>query len=298
MNQGPLVFLGVFVTLVTSWFGMIFVPQMQVGSLKPVPAEVSGGLYPAAKPGVAQQGAEVYRQQGCYYCHSQQVRQTGVQYDLILTGIGKKTNDVEQIVLSANPRFGAAAARQFLKQLPKPVLTGAKFDELARTAEKLKAVGAKFELQVVALGSDLNRGWGARRTVANDFLFERTVMLGEQRIGPDLTAIGLRRPDAAWHLKHLYNPAAEVIGSKMPSYTYLFEKRPIGRNPSPDALSLPDADPNFEIVPKHEAKVLVAYLLSMRNNAAVFEAPMKPEPKKEEPAATNVVNAAAAAKKP
>lgn len=301
MNQGPLVFLGVFVTLVTSWFGMIFMPQIQVGELKPVPAEVSGGLYPAAKPGVAQQGAEVYRQQGCYYCHSQQVRQSGVQFDVILMETGEKTNEVAKIVLQANPRFGDKAVKQLLKQLPKPVLSGANFEETKKTLDKLKDAGAKFEMHVIALGADLNRGWGARRTVANDYLFERTVMLGEQRIGPDLTAIGLRRPDAAWHLNHLYAPAAEVEGSKMPSYTYLFEKRPIGRTPSPDALKLPEAiaPAGYEVVPKPEAKALVAYLLSLKSNAAVFEAPMKPEPKKEDPAAaTNVVNAASAVTKP
>jgi len=301
MNQGPLVFLGVFVTLVTSWFGMIFMPQLQVGELKPVAAEVSGGLYPAAKPGMAQQGAEVYRQQGCYYCHSQQVRQSGVQFDLVLVATGEKTNEVAQIVLQSNPRFGDKAVKQLLKQLPQPVLSGATFEETLKPIEKLKNAGAKFELEVIATGPDLHRGWGARRSVANDFLFERTVMLGEQRIGPDLTAIGLRRPDAAWHLNHLYAPSAEVAGSKMPSYTYLFEKRPFGRTPSPDALKLPEAiaPAGYEVVPKPAAKALVAYLLSMKSNVAVFEAPMKSEPKKEDPAAaTNVVNAAEAVTKP
>lgn len=298
MNHGPLVFLGVFVTLVTSWFGMIFVPELQVGSLKPVAAEVSGGLYPAAKPGMAQQGAEVYRQQGCYYCHSQQVRQSGVEFDLYLTEVGDKPEQVLDVVSRANPQFGAAAVKKLVQKLPAPVLSGARFEDMQKVTQFLKDAGAKFEMHVVALGPDLDRGWGARRTVANDLLFERTVMLGEQRIGPDLSAIGLRRPDAAWHFNHLYAPTSVVEGSRMPAYTFLFEERPVGRIPSPDALKLAEGlvKPGHEVVPKPAAQALVAYLQSLKSNVAVFEAPMKPEPKKEDPAAaTNVVNAAAAA---
>ena len=31
MNYGPLLFLGVFFTMVTSWFGVVLVPHLQLG---------------------------------------------------------------------------------------------------------------------------------------------------------------------------------------------------------------------------------------------------------------------------
>ena len=36
-------------------------------------------------------------------------------------------------------------------------------------------------------GPDLERGWGVRRTVARDYLFEDVPLLGSSRIGPDST---------------------------------------------------------------------------------------------------------------
>ncbi len=41
-------------------------------------------------------------------------------------------------------------------------------------------------------GADFERGWGPRRTVARDYLYDRRVMLGTMRTGPDLANIGAR----------------------------------------------------------------------------------------------------------
>ena len=63
----------------------------------------------------------------------------------------------------------------------------------------------------------------------------------------------------------------------MPPYRFLFERRRIEGAGSPLALQLPArlAPPiGYEIVPKLEAKALVAYLLSLRANADLFDAPM------------------------
>jgi len=63
----------------------------------------------------------------------------------------------------------------------------------------------------------------------------------------------------------------------MPPYRYLFDKRRVQRAPSPDALRLPEGfqpPAGFEIVPKPEARALVAYLLSLRTTAQLFETPM------------------------
>jgi len=107
------------------------------------------------------------------------------------------------------------------------------------------------------LGSDIRRGWGVRRSLAEDYLFQQPVMPGSQRIGPDLSNFG-RRADFRGILLRLYDP------------------RKIGFFPSPDALVLPAKDapaPGREVVPLPEARALAAYLLSLRQDGYLFEAP-------------------------
>ena len=67
MNHGPLIFLGSFLALVSSWFGLILMPQLQIGRQQAVMIPETGQLYPAARPGLPAQGAQVYRANGCYY---------------------------------------------------------------------------------------------------------------------------------------------------------------------------------------------------------------------------------------
>jgi cytochrome c oxidase cbb3-type subunit 2 len=43
-------------------------------------------------------------------------------------------------------------------------------------------------------GSDIDRKWGERRSAPRDYLFERPVVLGKMRLGPDLSNIGKRAP--------------------------------------------------------------------------------------------------------
>ncbi len=45
--------------------------------------------------------------------------------------------------------------------------------------------------------SDIDRKWGTRRSAPRDYLFERPVMLGKMRLGPDLSNIGKRAPAEA-----------------------------------------------------------------------------------------------------
>lgn len=135
-------------------------------------------------------------------------------------------------------------------------------------------------------GSDLARGWGVRRTVARDYLFDSPPLLGSSRQGPDLANVGSAKwrnepadenaqykpakRDAAWQLLHLYAPTTISHDSKMPAYRYLFEKRKISGQRSVDALNVAVED-GYEIVPKPEAKSLVGYLLSLDKSHALKE---------------------------
>lgn len=212
MNYGPLLFLGILFTLASSWVGLVLVPHRQLGAQAAHAATNDAGqvtYYPQARPGEAQQGAEIYRSLGCIYCHSQQVRPEG-------------------------------------------------------------------------FGADQARGWGKRRTVSRDYLYDRPVMLGTMRTGPDLTNIGERQPSHDWHYTHLYQPRTTSPGSTMPPYPFLFEVRPVRPSgPSPEALKLtgefaPAA--GFEVVPRPAARQLVEYLRSLKTSVALPEAPLPKPP--------------------
>lgn len=109
MKNLPLLFLGIFFMLAFSFTGLILSSQFQFGSLQPVTEFVSDpetgeqlpGLstmntqgewvegipidgeatFPQAIPGEAAQGRLIYIDQGCLYCHSQQVRRKGFGAD-------------------------------------------------------------------------------------------------------------------------------------------------------------------------------------------------------------------------
>jgi cbb3-type cytochrome oxidase cytochrome c subunit len=295
MNYGALVFLAAFFALASSWCGFVMAPQLQIGRLQQT--NTVGGAavaYPIARAGLAQQGLEVYRANGCAYCHSQQVGQTGTMLDIALTDAGTNqaatvaallklaegsTNQPARLTMRVPlpPGLSNAASATMLEGLPKALLRSSTREAANAAIKTLNATSAKAQLWIVPVGPDLARGWGKRRSVAEDFLFDSTVMPGSQRVGPDLANVGVRRPDANWHLRHLYAPRLEVKGSAMPPYRFLFEKRKLGRQPSPEALVLagePGTGAGYEVVPTQAAKALVAYLTALRTDAPLFSAPL------------------------
>lgn len=75
-------------------------------------------------------------------------------------------------------------------------------------------------------------------------MFDIPQTFGTRRIGPDLAREAGRRTDD-WHMAHLYNPRDTVPLSVMPSYPWFFEET------------------NGKIVPKQEARDVVAYMQSL-----------------------------------
>jgi cytochrome c oxidase cbb3-type subunit 2 len=125
-------------------------------------------------------------------------------------------------------------------------------------------------------GADIDRGWGTRRTVARDHIFDQPPLLGTMRTGPDLANIGVRQPSEDWHLLHLYNPQITSPGSTMPPFAFLFEELELGIERPHDALDFPpewDPGENVVIVPTADAKALVAYLKSLNASHPVPEVP-------------------------
>ena len=128
-------------------------------------------------------------------------------------------------------------------------------------------------------GADIDRGWGARQTVARDYVLQERVMLGTMRTGPDLVNVGGRPLTADWHHLHLYNPQITSEGSTMPPYGFLYEVREIENAPSSNALQFPPGsefapEPGYEVVPTRRAEALVAYLLSLKVDYSLPEAPI------------------------
>lgn len=276
MNYGPLIFLAAFFALSGSWVGLVLTPQMQVGHLQETNGVVAGVTYPAGRPGLAREGLEVYRANGCAYCHSQQVGQTGTDCEVEMTQAGTNQAAVLSALLQVKPGLSEVQAKDLLASLPKTVFRGLTKEAADAAVKTLSTAGAKAQTWIVPAGPDISRGWGKRRSVAQDFLFDYPVMPGSVRVGPDLANVGARLPDATWHLRHLYAPGLVVPKSPMPPYRYLFEKRKIEQARSAEALDLPAGlapGPGYEIVPRREARALTAYLLSLRADTPLFEAP-------------------------
>jgi len=300
MNHGPLIFLGVLATFLASWWGLVFSPQLQIGS-QPM-SQTDIGVYPTRPPGIAQQGREVYVANGCVQCHSQQARQEGYTFDLVLTSAGTNAAKVASLLRQIAPAINASEVlTNASDRSPQPILKNVA-QAVAEDAQKqLKGAGASAQFVFIPLGADIARGWASRRSVAADYLYDYPVQVGNSRLGPDLSNYGKRAPASELMLAHLYDPRVTMPGSIMPAYRYLFETRPAGKQRSPNALKLagkfaPEA--GQEVVPKTEALQLVAYLQSLRADTALFEAPMAQLAPPPAEAGTNAPGATNAPAKP
>lgn len=232
MQKPSTLFTGIFGAFALSCGAMVLIPHSQLAPLQPQVQWEEGQISPAdVYPQIrGELGRDVYVSQGCFYCHSQQVR---------------------------DPQFGP----------------------------------------------DIERGWGARRTVARDFLHEDVPLVGSVRLGPDLSNYGwtakvaqkdgsektvrmwrnehtddTKKPaerNEQWIYRHLYNPRILFSDSKCPPYRFLFERREVGAQPSPKAAHV---EGGFEYVPTLEAQHLAHYLLSLDRSHELKEAPVaKPQ---------------------
>jgi cytochrome c oxidase cbb3-type subunit 2 len=234
--------------------GFVLGPILQLGTQGQTTVLNSSDIYPNQRPGNATLGLQVYRANGCAACHTTQVGQDGVVCDVVLTG--------------SNP----SAVSNLISTLK---LTGISKDEAVAVSGQISAAGGKSETHIIPIGADISRHWGSRHSVAEDFLWDDPVQLGSIRVGPDLANVGLRY-DLNWELAHLYAPTSESKTSTMPPFRYLFAVEKIGATPSPDALQLPagfaPAD-GYEVVPTEDAKNLAAYLVSLRADVSLHDAP-------------------------
>src|SRR5579863_3923093 len=119
MNVGPLIFLAAFFSLACSWFGFVLTPQVQIGRLEQTNTVPAGALYPVMRPGLARQGLGVYRANGCAYCHSQQVVQTGTVCDVVLNDPGTNQAALLVALRQLRPLLSETEDKEMMTGLPK-----------------------------------------------------------------------------------------------------------------------------------------------------------------------------------
>jgi cytochrome c oxidase cbb3-type subunit 2 len=267
-------FLGLFGTFAFSWIGLTVIPNWQIGHLDPQMDEEGTDIYPMPKSGMAERGERVYTANGCFYCHSQQVRPDYISSDIDrkwgtrrsaprdyvfarpallgkmrmgpdLSNIGKRAPAEDQNAPPAGPSPAAS---------PAAVASPASATSRARSTSSPAATALPASS---AAAAKPNQSPAASASPA----------------APASSAIGSTPPSgelpaysAAWHHKHLYSPRSVALDSNMPAYRFLYEKRRISGEPSADALKLGGRDApkgSWEIVPSYDAKCLVAYLMSL-----------------------------------
>ena len=94
MKYFSILFLGIFLVLVSSFLGLIIASQNQIGSLKQSTeslelndagqlVNIEGDtLYPIEHSGIAKQGFQEYVSLGCAQCHTQQIRREEISNDI------------------------------------------------------------------------------------------------------------------------------------------------------------------------------------------------------------------------
>ena len=74
------------------------------------------------------------------------------------------------------------------------------------------------------VGTIFNRGDIGPESVPGDYVYQKPVLWGTNRQGPDLSHVSSRLYiSKEWHILHLESPRAVVRGSLMPSFDHLSE---------------------------------------------------------------------------
>ena len=273
----PLV-LGILATLAFSWLGLAYIPDLQIGNLDPQSDEEGTDIYPMPKSGMAERGRRIYIANGCFYCHSEQVRA-----DYAASDIDRKWGDRR------------SAPRDYI--FDRPALLGK-----MRLGPDLANIGKRAPAEEEAAPAQPGPSnpappnasppaANASPPPANTAAQQNAKPAAAQ---PPTSPVPVASPSqtaaasspaaspsespalysAAWHHQHLYAPRSLNLDSDMPAYKFLYEKRRFGGEQSADAIILRGEGAlgeGWEIVPTYDAKCLVAYLMSLNQSHPLNE---------------------------
>jgi cbb3-type cytochrome oxidase cytochrome c subunit len=303
----PLV-LGIFATLAFSWLGLAYIPDLQIGHLDPQSDEEGTDIYPMPKSGMAERGRRIYVANGCFYCHSEQLRADYAAADI---------DRVRDAALSPPPKWGdrRSAPRDYI--FDRPALLGKMRmgPDLANIGKAAPAEEEAAPPQPSPANPANPPAPGASPAAANaspqpaNAAAQQNAKPAPQPPNPPAAAASPAQAaaapspaaspsespvpySAAWHHQHLYAPRSLNLDSDMPAYKFLYEKRRIGGEQSADAINLRGErapGEGWEIVPTYDAKCLVAYLMSLNQSHPLNEvrsaAPPAASPAAAKPAA-------------
>lgn len=82
MNKFRFIFIGFMLTFLSSWVGLVILPVWGLGNFKQVPDPNTGEMIPPQLSSLEKEGRDVYRANGCIFCHSQQVHPERLRTDI------------------------------------------------------------------------------------------------------------------------------------------------------------------------------------------------------------------------
>jgi len=107
MKSGPVFLLGLFLSILIAWAGIVLGSHAQLGTLTPFFDEGEGQAYPLRPTGLAARGQLVYADLGCAACHTQQVRRPGFGNDQA-RGWGERQSVARDYIFQSRPQIGAS----------------------------------------------------------------------------------------------------------------------------------------------------------------------------------------------
>jgi len=147
MNKSPWIFLGVLFALSLSWWGMVYGPASQVNNMSP---DLGGGDVLKPRVGLAKQGEQVYRENGCYYCHTRAATGGTFGYKIQITQLGDNRQLNEEVVGEDYSKQSIFAKAYAYKAVAKAA-DALKAEQAKKPEEKdeVKIVAAEAALKLV-----------------------------------------------------------------------------------------------------------------------------------------------------
>jgi nitric oxide reductase subunit C len=167
-------------------------------------------------------GKQVWHKYDCIGCHTIMGNGSYFAPDMTKTAERKPRSYLKQFLM--DPKAVNAKAT-----MPKLGITAEEADKLITFLEWIAKVDTNgwppkpILAQAAGIGGQvLSRGQQLYQS--QDCAACHTINGIGGTTGPDLTRIGTRQPDAAWHIKHLKDPQSVVPKSAMPPYAGLPEQ--------------------------------------------------------------------------
>jgi cytochrome c oxidase cbb3-type subunit 2 len=104
----------IFAIFLFNWVGAVVFPWLEVGHMQPIQEEGATDITPFDMPGIAHEGEKVYAEEGCVYCHTQQVRAASSGADLARGWGTAKDPDGKDITRRSYPRDYIWQGQSFL----------------------------------------------------------------------------------------------------------------------------------------------------------------------------------------